>query len=89
MRTVRKILLPDILCWPVSPLFYAADGLLAWWAVEQMKVDRVYLARKRWNPVECSLGTPIMQTCIDALMTHFSYSCRYLRRRTRQQAKTL
>jgi len=54
-----------------------------------MKVDRVYLAMNHWNQVENSLGTPIMQTCVDALMPHFGYvPCWYLRRNTLQQVKT-
>lgn len=91
VRTIRKILLPDILCGPVSPLFYAAHGLLAWFRgrpVEQMKVDRVYLARKLES------GGVLARHADHAdvhrrIYAHFAYSCRYLRRRTRQQAKTL
>jgi len=54
-------------------------------SVEQMKVDRVYAAMHHWNQVEYSLGTLIMQTCVDALMPHFGYvPCWYLPRHTLQ-----
>jgi len=93
VRTVSKILLWGCLAFVVlTVLSYGVDDL---WArvrgrpLEQMKVDRVYLAMNHWNQVEYSLGTPIMQTCVDALMPHFGYvPCWYLRRNTLQQVKT-
>jgi len=93
VRTVSKILLWGCLAFVVLTAFaYAADDLWARFRgrpVEQMKVDRVYLAMNHWNQVENSLGTPIMQTCVDALMPHFGYvPCWYLRRNTLQQVKT-
>ncbi len=93
MRTVSKILLWGCLAFVVLTAFtYAADDLWARFRgrpVEQMKVDRVYLAMNHWNQVEYSLGTPIKQTCVDALMPHFGYvPCWYLRRNTLQQVRT-
>jgi len=90
MRTVRKIALWG--CLGLAGLIafvYAVDDL---WArmhgrpVEQIKVGRVYAALNRWNQVEYSVGTPTIQTCVDALMPHFGYvPCWYLRRHTIQQ----
>ena len=93
MRTISKILLRGCLALVVlTALIYSVDDLWARFRerpVEQMKVDRVYLAMNHWNQVEYSLGTPIMQTCVDALMPHFGYvPCWYLRRNTLQQVKT-
>ena len=53
-----------------------------------MKVDRYYAMLDRWNQIEYSTGTPVTQTCVDALMPHFGYlPCWYLRRHTLQQVK--
>ena len=53
---------------------------------EQLKVDHYYAAMNRWNQVEYSVGSPIMQTCVDALMPHFGYvPCWYLRKHTLRQ----
>jgi len=90
MRTVRKILLWGCLAIAgVAGFAYVVDDL---WArhrgrpVEQMKVDRIYSVLNHWNQVEYSIGTPIMQTCVDALMPHFGYvPCWYLRKHTLQQ----
>jgi outer membrane protein assembly factor BamE (lipoprotein component of BamABCDE complex) len=93
MRTVRKTLLRGgVALLGIAACAYATDDLWARFRgrpVEQMKVDRVYLAMNHWNQVEYSLGTPIMQTCVDALMPHFGVvPCWYLRRHTLQQVKT-
>ncbi|HLJ48553.1 MAG TPA: hypothetical protein VKU01_21205 [Bryobacteraceae bacterium] len=93
MRTFRRALLRVLLVLTgVAAFAYAADDAWARYRgrpVEQMKVDRVYLAMNRWNEVEYSLGTPVTQTCIDALMPHFGYApCWYLRKHTLQQIKT-
>jgi len=93
MRTVGKILAWGCLALiGLATCAYAADDLWARFRgrpVQQMKVDRVYLAMNHWNQVEYSLGTPIMQTCVDALMPHFGLvPCWYLRRHTLQQVKT-
>ncbi len=54
--------------------------------LEQMKVGRVYAAMNHWNQVEHSVGTPVTETRIDALMPHFGYvPCLYPRRHTLQQ----
>jgi len=56
--------------------------------VEQIKVDRVYAVLDRWNRVEYSVGTPVIETCIDALMPHFGYvPCWYLQRHTLREIR--
>jgi len=51
-----------------------------------MRVDRVYAAMNHWKEVEYSVGAPVMEKCVDALMPHFGYvPCWYLRRHTFQQ----
>jgi len=89
MRSFRKILLRGCVALVGLTVFiYAADDI---WArlqgrpVEQMKVDRVYAAMNHWNQVEYSVGTSVIETCIDALMPHFGHApCWYLRRHTLQ-----
>jgi hypothetical protein len=72
-----------------AALLYGVDDLSARFRgqpTEQMKVDHFYAAMNRWNQVEYSVGTPVMQTCVDALLPHFGYlPCWYLRRHTTQQ----
>jgi hypothetical protein len=90
LRYIRKILLRGCLALAaLTILIYAGDDL---WArhqgrpTEEVKVYRLYAAMNRWNEVEYSVGTPVMQTCVDALMPHFGYvPCWYLRRHTYQQ----
>ena len=90
MRSLLKILRWVFLALAgLTVLTYVADDL---WArarhrpVEQLKVDRVYVAVNHWNQVEYSVGPSVMQTCVDALMPHFGYTpCWYLRRHTYQQ----
>lgn len=73
----------------LAGLTYVGDDL--WWRfrrrpVEQVKVDRVYADVDHWNHVEYSVGTPIMETCIDALMPHSGHTpCWYLKRHTLRQ----
>jgi len=63
-----------------SPLIVLLVGLL------MLCVTLGYAAMNRWNQVEYSVGTPIIETCVDALMPHFGYvPCWYLRRHTIQQ----
>jgi hypothetical protein len=90
MRTIGKIALWMCLAAvSLAALIYVADGLWAHFRgrpVEQIKVGRLYAAINHFNQVEYSVGTPIMQTCVDALMPHFGYSpCWYLRRHNIQQ----
>jgi len=93
MRAVRKVLLRGFLALVALAAFaYALDDV---WArargkpTEQMKVDRYYSDINHWNQIEYSLGTPVMQTCIDAVMPHFGYvPCWYLRKHTLQELKT-
>ena len=90
MRVVVKIAWRGLLGLASLAAFtYAADDL---WArhqgcpTEQMKVGRYYAAMNHWNEIEYSVGDPVMQTCVDALMPHFGYvPCWYLRRHTIQQ----
>jgi hypothetical protein len=73
----------------LAGLIYAADDLsarLRGRPVELMKVDRIYAAINHFNEVEYSVGTPVRETCVDALMPHFGYvPCWYLRRHTLRQ----
>ena len=90
MRSIRTIVLWGCLALAAcATLLYAADALWLRFQgrpMEQMKVGRLYLAMNRYNQVEHSVGTPIMETCVDALMPHFGYvPCWYLRRHTIQQ----
>jgi hypothetical protein len=46
----------------------------------------VYAAVNHYNQVEYSIGTPVMEQCVDALMPHFGHKpCWYLQRHTIQQ----
>jgi len=90
MRTVGRIVLRACLLLVGLAVFtYAVDDLWARFRkrpVEQVKVDRVYADVNQWNQVEYSMGTPIMETCLDSLMPHFGYKpCWYLRRHTLRQ----
>jgi hypothetical protein len=90
LRSVRKIVLWGCLALAgLAASIYAGDDLwsrLQGQPKEQMKVGRFYAAMNHWNQVEYSVGTPIMETCVDALMPHFGYvPCWYLRRHTIQQ----
>ena len=68
----------------LAALIYLGDDLWARYQgrpVEQMKVGRLYAAVNHFNELEYSVGTPVMETCVDALMPHFGYTpCWYLRR---------
>jgi hypothetical protein len=73
----------------LAALTYLADDL---WArsrgrpLEEIKIDRVYADVNHWNQVEYSIGSPILEMCIDSLMPHFGYTpCWYLRRHTLRQ----
>jgi len=90
MRFMRKIALSVCLAVAALTAFvYAGDELwsrLRGRPMEEMKVDRIYAAMNHWKQVEYSVGTPIMEPCVDALMPHFGYvPCWYLRRHTLQQ----
>jgi hypothetical protein len=90
MRLIRKIALWGCLAATVLTAFiYAGDELqtrLKGRPLEEMKVYRIYAAMNHWNQVEYSVGTPVMETCVDALMPHFGYvPCWYLRRHTLRQ----
>jgi hypothetical protein len=70
----------------LTVLTYAADDLWTRYRrrpTEQIKVDRVYAAVNHWNQVEYSIGTPVMETCVESLMPHYGFTpCWYLRRHT-------
>jgi len=90
IRTIRRIALwGSVFLVSLTGLTYVADDLWSRFRrrpVEQIKVDRIYADVDHWNHVEYSIGTPIMETCIDALMPHFGYTpCWYLRRHTIRQ----
>jgi len=90
MRTIRRIAL-----WGCSALLtlmgliYLGDDLYARLRgrpVEHLPVGRVYAEVNHHNQVEYSIGTPAIETCIEALLPHFGYApCWYLRRHTLQQ----
>jgi len=91
MRIIRRIAIWGFLALvSAADLTYVADDLL--WShfrkrpVEQIKVGRVYADVDHWNHVEYSIGTPVMETCVDALMPHLGYKpCWYLKRHTIRQ----
>ena len=90
MRRFRKILLWGCLALAaLAVMVYAADDIstrLRGRPTEQMKVGRYYAAMNRWHQIEYSVGTPTMETCVDALLPHFGYTpCWYLRRHPIQQ----
>ena len=68
----------------LAALIYLGDDLWARYRgrpVEQMKVGRLYAEVNHFNELEYSVGTPVMETCVDALLPHFGYTpCWYLRR---------
>ena len=90
MRTIRRIALWGCLSLgSLAALIYLADDLRLRFQkkpVEHIKVGRLYAAVNHWNKVEYSVGTPTMETCVEALMPHFGYTpCWYLKRHTFQQ----
>jgi hypothetical protein len=90
MRTIRKIALwVCLVLVSLTALIDVADDLWARFRgkpVEQIKVGRLYAAVNHFNEVEYSVGTPVMETCVDALLPHFGYTpCWYLQRHTIQQ----
>jgi len=68
----------------LAALIYLGDDLWARYRgrpVEQMKIGRLYAEVNHFNELEYSVGTPVMETCVDALLPHFGYTpCWYLRR---------
>jgi hypothetical protein len=90
MRTLLKIIVRGCLAVvSLAALIYVADDLWAHFRgmpVEQIKVGRLYAEVNHFNQLEYSVGTPVMETCVDALMPHFGYTpCWYLRRHDIQQ----
>jgi hypothetical protein len=90
MRTFRRIALwAGFALLSLMGLIYLCDDLWARFRgrpVEQIQVGRVYAAVNHYNQVEYSIGTPAIETCVEALMPHFGYvPCWYLRRHTIQQ----
>jgi hypothetical protein len=73
----------------LAGLAWVADDLWArhrGWPVEQVKVGMLYAAVNHWNEVEYSVGTPVMETCVDAVMPHFGYTpCWYLKKHNIRQ----
>jgi len=85
MRTIRRIALRVFLfLLGIIGLAYGADDLWARFRkrpVEQVKVDRIFADINQWNQLEYSIGTPITDTCVDALFPHFGYTpCWYMKR---------
>ena len=93
MRAFRTIALKICLALAaLCALLYGVDDVsarLRGKPTEQMKVDRIYSAVNHWNQVEYSVGTPEMQTCVDALLPHFGYMpCWYLRKHPIEQVSS-
>jgi hypothetical protein len=85
MRRIRKIALWGCLFLiALTGVIYVGDDLWARYRgrpVEQMQIGRLYADVDRYNDVEYSVGKPVTETCVDALMPHFGYKpCWYLRR---------
>jgi len=90
MRTFLKIAL-----WGCFALFtlaafvYGADDVWARFRgrpLEQIKIGRYYAVMNRWKEIEYSVGSPTMETCVDALLPHFGHTpCWYLKRHTIQE----
>lgn len=90
MRTVRKILLWGSLGLAgAAALVYAGDDLWVRYRgkpTEQVQVGRLYAALNHFNQVEYSVGTPVMETCVDALLPHFGDKpCWYLKKHNIEQ----
>ncbi len=93
MRKIRLIALKVTAALAaLSALLYVADDVsarLRGKPTEQMKVDRIYSAVNHWNEVEYSIGSPEVQTCVDALLPHFGYvPCWYLHKHPIQQVSS-
>jgi len=73
----------------LAALFYAGDDLWARFRgkpVEHIKVGLYYAVENRWNEIEYSVGKPVIQTCVDALLPHFGHQpCWYLKKHPIQQ----
>lgn len=86
LRVARQLCLALL---SMAVLIYVGDDLWARFRgqpVEHIRVGRYYAAVNHWNEVEYSVGTPVVETCVDALMPHFGHTpCWYLRRHTIQQ----
>ena len=90
MRTILRIALWGCFALLIlTGLIYLGDDLYArsrGRPVEHLQVGRVYAAVNRYNQVEYSIGTPAIETCVEALMPHFGYTpCWYLQRHRIQQ----
>jgi len=75
-----------------AALIYGAEDVYArvrGRPTEQVKVDQYYTEMNRYNELEYSAGSVMMQTCVDALMPHFGYKpCWYLKRHTLEHKGT-
>jgi hypothetical protein len=90
MRTIRRIAVwGSFALLSLSGLIYLSDDLWARFRgrpVEHIQVGRIYAAVNHYNQVEYSVGTPAIETCVEALLPHFGQApCWYLRRHTIQQ----
>jgi len=90
MRTVLRTALWGCLALAALATFvYGADDVCARFRgrpVEQVRIGRYYAAMNRWNQIEYSVGSPIVETCVDTLLPHFGHTpCWYLRRHTIQE----
>ena len=48
-----------------------------------IRVDQLYAIPNKWNEVDWSRGSPVMEQCVNSLMPHFGLRpCWYVRRDT-------
>jgi hypothetical protein len=90
---IRKIarfvgyLLAGLVC--VAALAFGADYASVTFGIpkremfDTIKVDQLYAVPNKWNEVDWSRGTPVMERCVNSLFPHFgSRPCWYVRRDT-------
>lgn len=90
MRTIGRVAVRGCLVLvSLAGLTYVTDDVylrLRGRPVEHIKINRIYADVDHWSHIEYSIGTPIIETCVDALVPHFGFSpCWYLRRHTYRQ----
>jgi hypothetical protein len=90
MRSVLRIALWVCLALVgLAAFIYASDDVCARLRgrpVEHIRIGRYYAVTNRWEEREYSVGSPTIETCVDALLPHFGHvPCWYLKRHTIQE----